>query len=134
MISSLAAYEKFWIGWWTSLQPSWRHSDVWPLPRGPIGDGKWDELLVGGKDGLFVVVMALSWWIGESAKTPGEGFGIMEAIADVSWVLSNLVSVLSDGDDGQSGLSHTPASTSTEATRGPHNVRIGPPAKRARIR
>jgi len=156
LIASLPNYEELWIGWWTSLQPDWRNTGSWPLPRSPSADGSWDELLVGGKDGLFIVVMSLSWWIVECAKGEGESeeSELEEALADISWVLSNLVSVLSAGDTEPTS---PPASTrsllspSTKKSRHATSVlvsaspggsqrrpqrtaKIGPPKKRSRVR
>ena len=99
-ILSLAHYREMWIRWWKSLQPTWRCPDdisecPWPLPRKlPSDHGMlWEKLLAGGKDGLFVVVMSLSWWI---LKCPQDGEEISElekALVDVSWVLANMLSV-----------------------------------------
>ena len=49
----------------------------------------------GGSNGLFVVVVALSWWVfamGPDNKHPLE---LSVAINDVLWVLSELTAVLS---------------------------------------
>ncbi|KAF9779708.1 hypothetical protein BJ322DRAFT_986375, partial [Thelephora terrestris] len=85
-IKSLEKYTKLWICWWTSLQPDWRKTGRWPLPcRVPVHGG-WDELLAGGKDGLFIVVMTLAWWSNAQAEMEGESHQLEAAIADVSWV------------------------------------------------
>ena len=119
-ITSLHTYEKLWIGWWSSLQPDWREGG-WPLLRGSV-DGPWDELLVGGKDGLFVVMMTLSWWIMERAKDESGDSELEKAIADVLWVLFNLVSTLLVGDSEQP----SPSSSAQP-------LKVGPPRKRARL-
>jgi hypothetical protein len=130
-ITSLHTYEQLWIGWWVSLQPDWRKGS-WPLPRDSPADGSWDKLFVGGKDGLFIVLMTLSWWITEHTKGEAEDSELDEAITDVSWVFSNLVSALSAGDPGQPFPSSSvpPQGSQLRPQRG---MRIGPPRKRSRL-
>lgn len=129
MILSLSEYQAFWISWWKGLQPPWRSTEEWPLLRdSQVVDG-WDKILVGGKDGLFVVMMTLSWWISESARGVGGGSELKEAITDVSWVVSNLVSVLSSGD-----YQPPPSTKKSHARRSHPGVKVGPPAKRSHIR
>ena len=91
-ILSLQKYRELWVCWWTSLQPPWRHMTNWPLPRSSSTDGPWNDLLIGGKDGLFVIIMTLSWWINKSAnKGVGCSLQLKEAVADMSWVLSKFI-------------------------------------------
>jgi len=96
-ITSLDTYQAHWIAWWTALQPKWRDVGSWPFPQDPSTDDPWDELLIGGKDGLFVVVMALAWWCIKHAAED-EPSQLKAAILDVSWVLSNLISALTTKD------------------------------------
>jgi len=136
-IPSLPNYEKFWICWWSSLQPDWRCIGDWPLACD--AGGTWDKLLIGGKDGLFIVVMTLAWWITEYTNSGGEDSELEEAIKDVSWVLSNLVSVLStrDANRPSSTLPLPPHLTSPSVPasggskyRSQQVAKIGPPRKR----
>lgn len=143
-ISSLPAYKESWATWWMSLQPDWR-SGGWPLHCSLSPVGLWNKILVGGKDGLFVVVMSLSWWIIKNAEDKREDSKLEEATADVSWVLSNLVSVLSAGDDEQPSLSSPPplptaspvlvsASPGGSQLQSQHATKVGSPNKRSRLR
>lgn len=95
----------------------------WPVLRSKSKVGTWNDLLIGGKDGIFVVVMTLSWWI---HKKKDKGSKLTEAMTDVSWVLSQLVSTLS---------TKTPEPHPSTPSRGrclsPANVEP-PPKKRAR--
>jgi len=50
-------------------------------------------LLDGGKDGLFLIVVSLGWWI--STQGLSEESKTTEAVRDVTWVIENLVSCLS---------------------------------------
>lgn len=132
-ILSLDRYQEMWIRWWTSLQPSWRCAgDIrkcsWPLPREPpsVHGPLWDKLLAGGKDGLFIVVMSLSWWVIKHGRDSGKDSQLEEALVDVSWVLANMVSVLSSP-----ALEDMPtASPSSHSNRSA--VKVGPPKKRLR--
>ena len=123
LIPSLSEYEDCWISWWKGLQPPWRNTGNWPLLQSHSTVDAWDKLLVGGKDGIFVVVMALSWWISKTKQGTSESQKLTEAVADVSWVLSHLVSALS---------AKTPKlqlSTSSGELYLPP-VKIGPPPKK----
>lgn len=51
-------------------------------------DADWTDLRRGGSNGLGLVVMALSWWVG---LTPTPDSDLATAIDDVKWVLSKLV-------------------------------------------
>ena len=128
-IPSCLTYQKFWIAWWSSIQPAWRHAENWPLPRKLSVDGPWDNLLVRGKDGLFVVVMSLLWWIIEEAKGESEASELNEAIADVSWVLAKLVSVLSVR--GTSPTSSHPASSHPTSSHLSSSARLSTPSRRS---
>jgi hypothetical protein len=111
----------------------------WPLPwRVPAG-ASWDELLARGKDGLFIIVMTLAWWSKKQAKTEDEYPHLDKAIADLSWVLSKLILVLSVDDFAPSQSTPTPRHSSppmTSATAVKHKakgtLKLGPLRKHAR--
>ncbi|KAH9914762.1 uncharacterized protein BXZ73DRAFT_11632, partial [Epithele typhae] len=50
--------------WWCRLQPDFRCAEdfTWPLPRTVDSDSDWEDLLLGGSNGLFIAIMCLSWW------------------------------------------------------------------------
>ena len=126
-IESLCKYEESWIAWWAELQPDWRNTDDWPFPQGTSTDDSWDALLVGGKDSLFVVMMTLAWWSIEYKKVGVQLSQLDEAISDVSWVLFNLISVLST--EG-SGASPPPILAKSLKLRSEVSRKVGPPNKR----
>ena len=125
----------------------------WPLSQGSSTLGSWDEIIVGGKDGLFVVVVSLSWWIlkraeGEDEDEDGNS-QLGEAVQDVRWVLENLASVLAAEDHGlqtpsgrcspssaENGCPSPSCSGSESPTkskrRRDHPTKTGPPNKRRR--
>ena len=70
------------------MQPAWRKDDEAPLvhfrdiPKGET----WQALRKGGTAGIYVVVMALSWWI----KGLQHDVNAWSAVDDLSWVIRNM--------------------------------------------
>ena len=52
------------------------------------------KMLHGGKNGIFLFVMAMSWWI-NNANISDPSSNLSSAIADLKWVLEQLNSCLS---------------------------------------
>lgn len=75
------------------MQPAWREGE--PLLTTVPVDADWTPLMYGGSNGLFLVVVALSWWVSATGIHDVE---ILAAIHDVKWVLSELVAALSSGE------------------------------------
>ena len=73
-------------------QLKWRDTRGWPLAREDTTGKDWGYLLDGGKDGLFLIVISLGWWV--HARDPSEESKVDDAIMDVTWVLENLISCL----------------------------------------
>lgn len=90
-----------WNGWWGAMQPLWRHIDEGsPLSRDAPVTEDWDSLSRGGSTGLFLVVMALSWWfLGYTSAEPTNEF--WSAVGDVTWVLETITNVLPIHSVGQ---------------------------------
>ena len=79
------------LNWWASLQPQWRNDqDGRPTQRSVPDNADWAALCRGGQNGVFLVLVALSWWVGGCEKIEGEVHTIME---DVCWALQRMVSV-----------------------------------------
>lgn len=77
--------------WWAKLQPDWR-GDHFPFERSETCFKDWGGLCVGSRNGVFVVVLALSWakW-----AIQGELHGELdEMIDDVYWTLYMMASYL----------------------------------------
>jgi hypothetical protein len=91
-ITSIDEFKHQWIQWWTAAQPKWRNTEHWPFPQDKVED-HWGGLSSGGKDGLFLVVMSLGWWV--HAQDSAMDITLDAAICDVSWVLKHLVTSLS---------------------------------------
>lgn len=128
LIPSLNEYQRLWIAWWTALQPEWRVAGSWPFPQSSSADDPWEDLLIGGKDGLFVVVMTLAWWSIKFADADGDPSHLEAAISDVSWVLSNLISVLTTEDSAPSPVEPLPSERRFQTI-----PKVGRPNKRHRL-
>ena len=92
-ITSIEEFEAKWIEWWSAAQPEWRDTQSWPLQMGNASGKDWGHLLNGGKDGMYLVVVSLGWWI--HAQDPSKESHLYNAIRDVSWVLQSLLRCLS---------------------------------------
>ncbi|KAI0713991.1 hypothetical protein C8Q76DRAFT_601935, partial [Earliella scabrosa] len=97
-IKSLPAFIASWRKWWSRLQPAERRSDesVWPLLRNPPADAaSWSDVRRGGCNGLFMVLMTLSWWL-RALDEGGDTAELRSAVEDVTWVCTTIAPVLQD--------------------------------------
>ena len=80
-----------WNEWWLAIQPSWRGS-AWPLNMDTPSDGNedWATLRRGGPNGIFLVVIALAWWLAEAIEAGEALDNVKRAVNDVEWVLTRL--------------------------------------------
>jgi hypothetical protein len=107
-IDSVEEFEIQWVQWWLEAQPNWRDTQNWPLGKGEITGKDWGDLLDGGKDGIYLVIVSLAWWI--HARDSSSESKLNKAIEDVSWVLNGLLSSLTT--DAATRKRHpTPATT-----------------------
>ena len=111
--------------WWLAAQPKWRDTSEWPLEREEAVGRDWGDLAEGGKDGLFLAVVSLGWWV--LARDACDDSKVDDAIEDVTWVIKHLVSYLSTS---AAASSSTP-SPSLRRKR-PLPVKIGPPTTKAK--
>lgn len=126
-IKSVDNFKNKWIQWWAAVQLKWQETDVWPFLKDGAGQD-WDCLLDGGKDELFLVVVSLGWWI--NVRDPCLELKVGDAIADVTWVVDNLVSILSANatSPGSPACSSATASPRPQRKRA-RSTKTGPPAK-----
>lgn len=85
-------YGTEWVKWWMASQPKERDTQQWPLPRNPNGDVDWCRFPANGKDGLFIAVMALSWWA-PAVQSPDDIAFFEAALTDLHWVVQELIRV-----------------------------------------
>ena len=98
LIKDLPSFEAGWWNWWKGLQPNWRSvAEV----EGPLttthrevtnGEGGWASLDKHGQNAFLTVLSCLVWWGVALNGHQGESAAWTAAVADVHWVLSNLVS------------------------------------------
>ncbi|PPQ76963.1 hypothetical protein CVT24_009373 [Panaeolus cyanescens] len=82
--------------WWFGLQPSWRSAksakkveDVLRINT-KLDREHWNSVLKGGNNGLYVVVMALSWWL----RSDPASVDVWPVVDDVRWVIQRVTRVL----------------------------------------
>jgi len=77
------AFGKTLIKYWTSLQPSWRGPG---LSKNVPNDHVWATYAVPGPNGLFLIIVCISWWIRVlDGSDHAKFFGLLD---DVTWVLT----------------------------------------------
>jgi hypothetical protein len=78
--------------WWAALQPTWRILVSGGYSREvPIEDGDsepWSHLQKGGSAGIYIFIMALSWWIHAASNESNALDSLWLTIDDLYWVLS----------------------------------------------
>ena len=83
----LGIYGPGFVKWWRSIQPVWRHIAEGPLSRAePQGDDNWTTLAKGSTSGIYVVVMALSWWL-RALDPVNTTSDVWVNVGDVNWAL-----------------------------------------------
>lgn len=133
-IESVGDFEDNWVQWWSSIQPEWRRGtgDLPFVQEDATGQQDWGKLPTGGKDGLFLVVISLGWWI----HVRGLSSKVNDAIADVTWVIDNLNTFLSTGatfnSDPDSDSDSDPIPPPPSQKKRPKRGKVGPPPKRTR--
>ena len=82
-----------WRLWWVKMQPAWRGGEslVKTLPA----EEDWEPITHGGANGLFMVILALSWWVSAIGPDSHHPLELSVAINDAMWVLSEIIKVLS---------------------------------------
>ena len=95
--SKLRPYSASWVSWWKVLQPGWRNVSQWPLAQELDSESSdWTPLLLGGHNGLYLVVVSLGWWILGASKisqeNPAQWTQVLDAATDVDWVFQHLLS------------------------------------------
>jgi hypothetical protein len=82
-----------WQQWWSFIQPDWREDDTWPHSQIVPNGADWTALTHGGPNGLFLVMMALSWWVRKIVSDEDREF--LLAVGDVHWVMKEMMKTIS---------------------------------------
>ncbi len=97
-IKSLPAFVSAFRQWWARLQPPTRREEgaVWPLLRNaPADAAAWSALRRGGCNGIFMVLMCLSWWF--ASLSEGDDTSELQlAVEDVTWACTTMVPLIPD--------------------------------------
>lgn len=80
-------YASRFEAWWKAIQPLWRIGSGSSLLRDIPVNETWTSLRKGGSAGLYIVVMALSWWIA-SLRADSDFSRAWALVDDITWVLS----------------------------------------------
>ena len=83
-------YPSRFVAWWNAIQPAWRIKPNGLLSREAPAREAWTSLKKGGSAGLYVVVMALSWWICK-LEAGSDELRAWDIVDDVTWVLSSVM-------------------------------------------
>ena len=84
------------MAWWIALQPGWRLADDGSFKYEAPKNEDWHVLHKGGSAGLYIVVVALSWWV--RALTPeSPSFHAWTAIHDIQWVIDQITKRITSG-------------------------------------
>lgn len=96
-----AVYAKDYRTWWMYLQPEWRkEGDVWPMKRDVPDGEQWREIVKGGKNGFYLLLVGLCWWktmadeVDDGTELRGELDSVVE---DVRWVLEKIDEGMASG-------------------------------------
>jgi len=90
VVGDVCRYQEDWVRWWTASQPKWRSTESWPFPKGNEGGGDWAGFPARGPNGVFLAIMAISWWA--QAIVSAEDFVLFEeAVDDIHWVIQQLI-------------------------------------------
>jgi len=81
-------FSKAVIQWWLTIQPTTRKD--WPPSYNPLpGDFSFDYFNRGGPNGVFLVILCLTWWANSlTPDTDHTSFGLV--VHDVNWVLEQI--------------------------------------------
>jgi len=70
------------------MQPSWRIISDGSFSKAVPTDETWSNLGKGGSAGLYIVTMALSWWV--RVVQGNDDLALWAVVDDVCWVLGQL--------------------------------------------
>jgi len=90
-------YGSKWVQWWAESQLQAWNVQVWPFVKEPIGDTSWLKFPTHGLNGLFLAVMAISWWA-PAVKVACDVVYFEEAMDDLHWVIQELIRTRSSDD------------------------------------
>ena len=89
VVVTLTDYGSRFVAWWKAIQPTWRIRSDGGYNRECLIEETWTNLGKGGSAGLYIVIVALSWWI--RIVDPGDiESPVWAVVEDVTWVLGQV--------------------------------------------
>jgi len=99
-IEDLSEYRLSWQCWWYGLQPKWQQLPNGAVSREVPDEGEqWGTLCQGGQNGLFMAVLALSWWAAALGEVSDDD-ELCDALDDATWVMQDMARRLEAGREG----------------------------------
>ena len=95
----------------------------WPFLRDAVSDCCWHKFPANGKDSIFLMIMALSWWA-PAVQLPDKIVFFEEAVTDLHWVIQELVRIRTINQTSLSPL--PPAQDEPDSHQWPIPHRCGP--------
>ncbi|KAF8872319.1 hypothetical protein CPB84DRAFT_1753656 [Gymnopilus junonius] len=93
-------YGSSFTAWWIAIQPKWRLADDSSFVYSMPASEDWCFLHKGGSSGLYIVVIALSWWV--KALTLGESqIRVSTAIHNITWVINQIYKKVLPASNGK---------------------------------
>jgi hypothetical protein len=87
---NVGSYGKLFKEWWMMMQPAWRNKGG-PLVRDVLQGETWQTLKKGGSAGIYVVIIALSWWVkAEYSEHNKHEIDVWMLVDDLSWVIQQM--------------------------------------------
>jgi len=101
-----AEYGSHFLKWWKDIQPDWRIQGDLLCQSIPDSDKSevWASLRKGGSAGLYMVVIALSWWLVALGEDDNKEAWV--AVEDITWVIWQ-VCILSSSNGRKHGWDMT---------------------------
>ena len=84
-----SAYGIQFMAWWHILQPLWCISSPGVFGRDVSANKSWVNLDKGGSSGIYIMVVALSWWINALISNT-ENSDAWMIVSNVLWVLQQI--------------------------------------------
>ena len=118
MVLNASEYGSRWVKWWIEFQPQRRDAQALPSTR-DVSDTDWRKFPAHGPDGLFLAIMAMSWWA-QAVKLANDVPLFEEAAGNLHQVIQGLIRTRSNNDPPPnhyclSSVSVSPSSTSANS-------------------
>ena len=128
-VTDIQKFLGSWVIWWGNCQPKWRSTESWPFSRDNPEGKDWSRLNITGPHGLFAVMMSTSW-LAASADLDPHRASFDAAIADLHWVIENLIRLNSQSQAANPELIPAPVKHFPgHGERDPGKRRIKPSSK-----